>query len=35
MLIGKWIFEPLLQIWLEYKNKASFEMMWDKFKSGE
>lgn len=30
MLIGKWIVEPLLDIYRERKDLASFEMMWDK-----
>ena len=30
MLIGKWVFEPLIEIYRDYKNRASFDMMWDK-----
>ena len=30
MLIGKWIVEPLIDIYQERKDLATFEMMWDK-----
>jgi hypothetical protein len=30
MLIGKWIVEPLIDIYQERKDSATFEMMWDK-----
>lgn len=30
MLIGKWIVEPLIGIYQERKDLATFEMMWDK-----
>ena len=30
MMIGKWIVEPLIDIYRERKDLATFEMMWDK-----
>jgi hypothetical protein len=30
MMIGKWIVQPLIDIYRERKDLASFEMMWDK-----
>ena len=30
MMIGKWIVEPLIDIYRERKGLATFEMMWDK-----
>jgi hypothetical protein len=30
MMIGKWIVEPLIDIYRERKELATFEMMWDK-----
>ncbi len=30
MMIGKWIIEPLIDIYRERKDRVTFEMMWDK-----
>lgn len=30
MMIGKWVIEPLIDIYREHKELATFEMMWDK-----
>lgn len=30
MMIGKWIVQPLIDIYRERKDLASFEMMWEK-----
>ena len=30
MMLGKWVIEPLIDIYRDYKSRATFEMMWDK-----
>lgn len=30
MMIGKWIVQPLIDIYRKRKDLATFEMMWDK-----
>lgn len=30
MMIGKWVIEPLIDIYRDYRDRASFDMMWDK-----
>jgi hypothetical protein len=30
MMIGKWIVEPLIDIYRDQRDRASFDMMWDK-----
>jgi hypothetical protein len=30
MLIGKWICEPLIDIYREYKGTTTFKKMWEK-----
>ena len=30
MMIGKWVIEPLIDIYRSRKDMVTFEMMWDK-----